>query len=130
LTRTARIVAYGSVGLLVIASAVCAGPVEGEPGQILALALIGSGLVILVGLVFMEVGVSENRERERERRRAERLKQRAEARARSEPVALARAHFSVRADRDDPARWRCPHPGSRVRRSLASCAHAGCACAK
>ena len=73
MTRTARIVAYGSVGL-VIAGAVCAGAVEGEPGEILALALIGSGLVILVGLVFMEVGVSEDRERERERRRAERLK--------------------------------------------------------
>ena len=74
MTRTARIVAYGSVGLLVIAGAVCAGAVQGEPGQILALALIGSGLIILVGLLFTEVGVSEDRERERERRRAERLK--------------------------------------------------------
>ena len=100
MTRTARIVAYGSVGLLVIAGAVCAGAVQGEPGQILALALIGSGLVILVGLVFMEVGVSEDRERERERRRTERLKQRAETRARSEARrARPRALFRPRRPR-------------------------------
>ncbi len=37
------------------------------------MALMGSGLVILTGLVFMEVGLSEDREREKERgSRAER----------------------------------------------------------
>ena len=52
--------------ILVIAGAACAAAVSGVTGQILTMALIGSGLVILTGLVFMEVGLSEDRERERE----------------------------------------------------------------
>ena len=46
--------------------AACAAVVTGVAGQVLAMALIGSGLVILTGLVFMEVGLSEDREREQE----------------------------------------------------------------
>jgi hypothetical protein len=61
-------------GLLVVAGGVCAAAISGEAGEILALVLIGSGLVTFVGLAFLEVGLSEDRERERERRRAERLK--------------------------------------------------------
>jgi hypothetical protein len=52
--------------ILVVAGTVCAAVVGGVLGQILTMALIGSGLVILTGLVFMEVGLSEDRERERE----------------------------------------------------------------
>jgi hypothetical protein len=58
---------------LLAAGAVCGAVVSGEVGEILAIVLIGSGLVWLVGLAFLEVGLSEDRERERERRRAERL---------------------------------------------------------
>jgi hypothetical protein len=46
----------------------CAAFVAGVTGQVLAMALIGAGLVILTGLVFMEVGLSEDRDREKERR--------------------------------------------------------------
>ena len=56
--------------ILVVAGAVGAAFVAGVTGQILAMALIGSGLVILTGLVFMEVGLSEDRERARELRQA------------------------------------------------------------
>ena len=75
MSRRKRIIAYGSVGVLVLAGAVCGAVVSGEVGGILATVLIGSGLVWLVGLAFLEVGLSEDRERERERREAERLKQ-------------------------------------------------------
>jgi hypothetical protein len=66
-----RIVVYGAAGLLVLAGGLCGGLVSGETGEILALVLCGIGLVALVGLVFMEVGLSEDRERERDRRRVE-----------------------------------------------------------
>jgi hypothetical protein len=51
---------------LVLIGTGCAAFVDGVLGQVLAMALIGTGLVILTGLVFMEVGLSEDREREKE----------------------------------------------------------------
>jgi hypothetical protein len=66
------VIAYGTAVILVVAGTVCAVAVGRLLGQILTMALIGSGLVILTGLVFMEVGLSEDRERERERRVASR----------------------------------------------------------
>ena len=47
---------------------VCAALVGGMAGELIAMAMIGSGLVILTGLVFMEVGLSEDRDRAREDR--------------------------------------------------------------
>ncbi|HEY1524262.1 MAG TPA: hypothetical protein VGF70_14715 [Solirubrobacteraceae bacterium] len=61
-----RIVFYGSAGLMVICGAVCAAVISGEVGQLLALVLIGLGLVLATAFVFMEVGLSEDRERARE----------------------------------------------------------------
>jgi hypothetical protein len=61
-------------GLLVVAGVVCAAVIVTEIGEILATVFVGLGLVGVIGLVFLEVGLSEDRERERERRRAERLK--------------------------------------------------------
>ena len=69
MTKRARIAVYGSAVALVLLGSACAALVDGVTGQVLAMALIGSGLVILTGLVFMEVGLSEDRERERELRR-------------------------------------------------------------
>jgi hypothetical protein len=79
MTRRARFGAFGSAGLLVLAGAVCAVVIGGDTGQLLALALIGLGLVALTSLVFLEVGLSEDRERARDldakaRRRARRLR--------------------------------------------------------
>jgi hypothetical protein len=69
-SKRSRILFYGAAVVLVVAGGACAAAVGGVTGQLLTMALIGSGLVILTGLVFLEVGLSEDRERERERRRA------------------------------------------------------------
>jgi hypothetical protein len=68
-SKRARFFTYGSGIALVLAGTVCAAFVAGVRGQVLAMALIGSGLVILTGLVFMEVGLSEDRDRAKERGR-------------------------------------------------------------
>ncbi len=75
--RRTRIFAFGSAGLLVIAGAVCAAVVGDGTGEILALVLIGLGLVEATSLVFLEVGLSEDRalareERERHQRGSQR----------------------------------------------------------
>jgi len=65
-SRRSRIASFGSAGLLVIAGAVFAAVIGGEPGEILALVLIGLGCVAATSLVFLEVGLSEDRERTRD----------------------------------------------------------------
>jgi len=67
MSKRTRIITYGSAVALVLAGAVCGATVAGVAGPVLAMVLIGSGLVILTGLVFMEVGLSEDRDRDRER---------------------------------------------------------------
>jgi hypothetical protein len=78
MTAGARIVAYGSTLLLIVAGAVCVAAIGGEIGEVLALVLIGLGFVGIIGLVFLEVGLSEDRERERTDRRRERRARRLE----------------------------------------------------
>lgn len=52
----------------------CAAVVVNETGEILALVLVGLGIVWLTSLVFLEAGLSEDRDRAREARRAARPK--------------------------------------------------------
>jgi hypothetical protein len=52
--------------VLVVAGVISAIVVDGGFGQVLALVLIGLGLVAATSLVFFEVGLSEDRERARE----------------------------------------------------------------
>jgi hypothetical protein len=66
MTTRARIVAYGSALLLVIAGVVVLAAVGGTVAQVVAFVLVGLGFVAFTGLVFFEVGLSEDRERERE----------------------------------------------------------------
>jgi hypothetical protein len=66
MTRRWRILSFGSAGLLVILGSVLAAVLGGGAGEIAAMTLIGLGLVMATGLVFLEVGFSEDRERERE----------------------------------------------------------------
>jgi hypothetical protein len=75
LSRFARIVAFGSAGVLVAAGAACAALVSGGLGPVLAMVLISIGLVLATSLVFLEVGLSEDRELARAARRAERARQ-------------------------------------------------------
>lgn len=69
MTRRGRILSFGSAGLLVIAGAICGGVLGGGTGPILAMVLIGAGLVLATGLVFLEVGLSEDHERARQTKR-------------------------------------------------------------
>jgi hypothetical protein len=67
MSTRSRVIGFGSAGLLVVIGAVCAVVVGGETGEVLALALISLGFIAATALVFLEVGLSEDRERERER---------------------------------------------------------------
>ena len=73
MSRRSRLLAFGSAGALVLAGGLCAALVAGVAGEVLAAALLSVGLGGAVLLVFLEVGLSEDRERahedERERRR-------------------------------------------------------------
>lgn len=72
MTKRGRILSFGSAALLVMAGGIGSAVVGGTVGQVLALALISLGLVLATGLVFLEVGLSEDKERaqEAERRQA------------------------------------------------------------
>jgi hypothetical protein len=89
----ARIVCFGGAGLLVLAGALCAALVSGGTGQILALVLIGLGLVLATALVFLEIGLSEDRQRAREEREQARRRPRQAPRSpnRLKPPSLGRA---------------------------------------
>jgi hypothetical protein len=63
MTTRARIAAYGSAGALVAVGIVCEAAINGDVGQIVGFALIGLGGITLISLVFLEVGLSEDRER-------------------------------------------------------------------
>ena len=58
-----RVIAFGSAAALVVAGAACAALISGVTGQVLAIALITFGLGAVVLLLFLEVGLSEDRER-------------------------------------------------------------------
>jgi hypothetical protein len=85
-TARARVSSYGSAAALILAGLLCAALVSGGVGQLLAIGLVGVGLVLVVSLVFMEVGLSEDRERERDRTRLDVSDQ-----ARLEPPGRARS---------------------------------------
>jgi hypothetical protein len=65
MTRRSRIVGFGSAALLVVAGAVSAAVFSPGLGEDLALVLISLGAILAVSLVFLEVGLSEDRERAR-----------------------------------------------------------------
>jgi hypothetical protein len=64
-----RVLAFGSAAALVVAGSICAAVVDGLTGEVLAIALITLGLGVLVLLMFLEVGLSEERELAREEKR-------------------------------------------------------------
>ena len=72
MSARSRIAAYGSAVLLVIAGVVVLAAIGGTVAEVVSLVLIGLGFVVLTGLVFLEVGLSEDRERERTGRPRER----------------------------------------------------------
>jgi hypothetical protein len=71
MSTRARILTFGSAGILVIAGALCAALVPGLAGQLLAIVLLSFGLGGAVLLAFLEVGLSEDHARAREAARRE-----------------------------------------------------------
>jgi hypothetical protein len=67
MSRRARILWFGLAALLVIAGVACAIFVPDGTGEVLILALMGTGFILATSLVFLEVGLSEDRDRARER---------------------------------------------------------------
>jgi hypothetical protein len=68
----ARVLTFGSAAALVVAGSICAALVGGLTGEVLAIALITLGLGAVVLLLFLEVGLSEERELAREEKRRQR----------------------------------------------------------
>jgi hypothetical protein len=67
-TRRSRISGYGSALVLVVVGVLCAALFSRILGQVLAMVMIGLGLVVAVSLVFAEIGFGEDRERARQQR--------------------------------------------------------------
>lgn len=61
--------------LVVVIGIICGATIPGTVGGTICTAIVGVGLVILVCMVFYDVGLTEDRERERQRRRLERDEQ-------------------------------------------------------
>jgi len=63
--------AFGSAAALVVAGACCAAFVPGVVGEVLTIMLISGGLCAALLLLFLEVGLDEERDLEREQRQRE-----------------------------------------------------------
>jgi hypothetical protein len=68
----ARVLAFGSAAALVVAGSICAVLIGGSTGGVLAITLITLGLGAVLLLLFLEVGLSEEREYAREQKRRRR----------------------------------------------------------
>jgi uncharacterized membrane protein len=69
-----RILAFGSAAALVVAGAACAALVGGVVGEVLTIVLMSAGLAGALLLVFLEIGLGEERDlaRDEARRRKRR----------------------------------------------------------
>ena len=74
----ARIVAFSLAAALVLAGAACAALVNGVTGEVLTIVLISAGLAGALLLVFLEIGLGEERENAREEQRRRRRARRAQ----------------------------------------------------
>jgi hypothetical protein len=79
----ARVLSFGSAAALVVAGATCAALIGGSTGGALAIGLITLGLGAALLLIFLEVGLSEERDLAREEQR--RRKRSADAQRRLRP---------------------------------------------
>lgn len=71
MSRRSRIWGFGSAAALLVLGVAAAAAVRGTVGGLLATVLVGLGLILAVALVFLEVGLTEDRERAREERARE-----------------------------------------------------------
>jgi len=71
-----RKLAFGTAGILVVAGALCAAFVPGVAGEVLTFTLIALGLSGALLLVFLEIGLGEERDLAREARQRDTREQR------------------------------------------------------
>jgi hypothetical protein len=64
-----RVLSFGSAAALVVAGAICAALIGGSTGDAVAIALITLGLGAALLLMFLEVGLSEERDLAKEEAR-------------------------------------------------------------
>jgi hypothetical protein len=69
MTPRHRILAFGSGAAVALVGVVCAAVINGTAGLVIGMSLLGLGLGAIVLLVFLEVGLSEDRERAEEGKR-------------------------------------------------------------
>lgn len=63
MSRRARTLGYGGATALIVAGVACAALVTGAAGALVAIGLVGLGLIAVISLVFLEVGLSEDHAR-------------------------------------------------------------------
>ena len=80
-----RVLSFGGSALAIVLGGVIAIVVHGITGEAVSLSLISLGSIAIVSLVFLEVGLSEDRERERERADARERERRPPLRRRRRP---------------------------------------------
>jgi len=71
MSQRTRVLAFGTAAVLLIAGAVCVALVGGITGEVLAITLMSAGLAGALLLVFLEIGLGEERDlaRDEQRRR-------------------------------------------------------------
>ena len=76
MTRRGRVLSFGAAAAAMVAGVIAGAIVGGITGEAIALAFVSVGAIAVVSLIFLEVGLSEDREREREAREARRAPRR------------------------------------------------------
>ena len=72
MTRRGRVLSFGGAAGAMVVGAIAGAIIGGITGEAIALAFVCVGAIAVVSLIFLEVGLSEDREREREAREARR----------------------------------------------------------
>jgi hypothetical protein len=80
MSRRTRIATLASLGALVLAGAACAALISGVTGEVLTIVLISTGLGGALLLVFLEIGLGEERDLARDTARRESGRRRLAAR--------------------------------------------------
>ena len=96
MSRHSRILGFGSAALMVVLGIAGSLFFKQTAGQLVAIVLVGLGLVLAIALVFLEVGLSEDRERAREAERRPAARPPAEPRRRNVRPRLERMRGSRR----------------------------------
>ena len=67
MTSRTRLLSFGGAAVLIVLGVIADPVLGGITGEAIAIALVSLGAIAVVSLVFLEVGLSEDRERARER---------------------------------------------------------------